>query len=181
MDAVLINRCRKAFGQLPFFWKILVGLTFPFLVLHEYAHIFALQKLFHKPYDLNRITLVSKGWLIGVALPMEEYMKAENAKELPVIGVKLVIASLAPLVLCVLLSTLYLATQPILASYYKQTLIGLQPPASGMLKAGYNTVKYLSILWIACLFPSRADWRTAYNASKLIVQPEKEFEDWVDE
>ncbi|MBD0256029.1 MAG: hypothetical protein ICV83_09945 [Cytophagales bacterium] len=178
---MLINRCRKAFARLPFFWKILVGLTFPFLILHEYAHIFALQKLFNKPYDLNRIQLVSRGWLIGVALPMEDYIKAENAKELPEIGVKLVIASLAPLVLCVLLSTLYLVTHPILAAYYKQTLIGLQPPASGMLKAGYYTGKYLCMLWIACLFPSRADWRTAYTASKLIVQPEKEFAEWVDE
>jgi hypothetical protein len=181
MNASLINRCRKAFSQLPYPWKILVALTFPFLVLHEYAHIFALQKLFNKPYDLNRIKVVSTGWLIGVALPMGEYIKAENAKELPAIGVKLVIASLAPLVLCVLLLTLYLVTQPLLAAHYKQTLIGLLPPASGMLKAAYYTGKYLFILWIACLFPSRADWRTAYKASKLIVQPEKEFEEWVEE
>ncbi len=181
MNASWINRYRKAFGQLPFLWKVLVGFTFPFLVLHEYAHIFALQKLFNKPYDLKRIKIVSRGWLIGVALPMDEYLKAENAKELPEIGVKLVIASLAPLVLCVLLLTLYLVTQPLLASHYKLTLIGLDPPASGMLKAGYYTGKYLAILWIACLFPSRADWRTAYNASKLIVQPEKEFEEWVNE
>ncbi len=181
MNATLLRRCRKAFGRLPVFWKILVVLTFPFLVLHEYAHIFALQKLFNKPYDLNRIRIVSRGWLVGVALPMEEYIKAENAKELPAIGVKLVVASLAPLALCVLLLTLYLATQPLFAAHYQQVRTGLQPPASGMLTAGYYAAKYLSILWIACLFPSKADWRTAYNASKLIVQPEKEFKEWVDE
>ena len=181
MNAILLKRWRKAFGRLPFFWKLLVCLTFPFLILHEYAHIFALQMLFNKPYDLNRIQIVSRGWLIGVALPMEEYIKAESAKELPGIGVKLVIASLAPLALCVLLLTLYLVTQPFLEAHYKQTLIGLQPPAPGLLKAGYYTGKYLSILWIACLFPSRADWRTAYNAGKLIVQPQKEFQEWVDE
>ena len=181
MNAILINRCRKAFAQLPFLWKMLAGLTFPFLVLHEYAHIFALQKLFNKPYDLKRIKLVSRGWLIGIALPMDEYLKAENAKELPAIGVKLVMASLAPLVLCVLLLNLYLVTQALLESHFNQTLIGLSPLASGMLKAGYYTGKYLTILWIACLFPSRADWSTAYKASKLILQPEKEFEEWVDE
>ena len=181
MNARLMKRCRKAFGQLPYPWKILVCLTFPFLVLHEYAHIFALQKLFDKPYDLNRIRIVSRGWLIGVALPVEEYIKAENAKELPAIGVKIVVASLAPLVPCVLLLALYLATQPLLEAHYKQALVGLLPPASGMLKAAYYTGTYLSMLWIACLFPSRADWSTACKASKLILQPEKEFAEWVDE
>ncbi len=181
MNALLTKRCRKAFGQLPYPWKILVCLTFPFLILHEYAHIFALQKLFNQPYDLNRIRIVSRGWLIGVALPVEDYVKAENAKELPAIGVKIVMASLAPLVLCVLLLALYLVTQPLLEARYEQTLMGLRPPASGMLKAAYHTSKYVSMLWIACLFPSRADWRTAWKASKLIVQPEKEFAEWVDE